>query len=124
MVVLLADDNRLLLSVLANVLRLGGHDVLAADSGDKALRLLRQLRPDCAILDLYMPSVSGEEVARHCRALEIPFLFLTAYDDLASRGVARDLGAREYMVKPATGHQLLAALARCGGNPAQPSPRA
>ena len=114
MVVLLADDNRLLLSVLANVLRLGGHDVLAADSGDKALRILRQLRPDCAVLDLHMPNVSGEDVAQECRKLEIPFLFLTAYDDRVSRDVARDLGARDYMVKPATGTELLAALARCG----------
>jgi DNA-binding response OmpR family regulator len=116
MVVLLADDNRLLLSVLANVLRLAGHDVLAADSGDKALRLMRQLRPDCAILDLYMPGVSGEEVARECRALDIPFFFLTAYDDRASRNVARDLGARAYMVKPATTSELLATVVRCAGS--------
>lgn len=114
---LLADDNRLLLSVLANALRLAGHDVLAADSGDKALRLLRQLRPDCAILDLYMPGVSGEEVARECRALDIPFFFLTAYDDRASRNVAQDLGARAYMVKPATTSELLATVDRCAGNP-------
>jgi two-component system response regulator PrrA len=116
-VVLLADDNRLLLAVLANVLRVGGHEVLAADSGDAALRLLLERQPDAAILDLYMPTVSGEDVARVCKALAIPFLFLTAYDDLGSRGVARSLGAKAYMVKPATGNELLAALSRCVANP-------
>ena len=122
MVVLLADDNRLLLSVLANVLRMGGHDVLAADSGEEALRLIWNRRPDAAILDLYMPVVSGEDVARACKALEIPFLFLTAYDDPGCRRVARDLGAKAYMVKPATSRDLLAALARFG--PAAGSPPA
>lgn len=113
MVVLLADDNRLLLSVLANVLRVCGHEVLAADSGEEALRLSRRGRPDAAIIDLYMPTVSGEEVARECRALEIPFLFLSAYDDAGSREVARDLGARAFLVKPAGRDDLLAALALC-----------
>jgi CheY-like chemotaxis protein len=116
MTVLLADDNRLLLSVLANVLRVGGHEVLAADSGEEALRLSRERRPDAAIIDLYMPVVSGEDVARECKALEIPFLFLSAYDDPTSRAVARDLGARDYLVKPARREDLLAALARCAGN--------
>jgi two-component system, response regulator PdtaR len=116
MVVLVADDNRLLLSVLANLLRIGGHEVLAADSGEEALRLSRQRRPDVAIIDLYMPTVSGEDVARECRALEIPFLFLSAYDDTGSRDVARNLGARAFLVKPAGRDDLLAALALCAGN--------
>jgi DNA-binding response OmpR family regulator len=117
MIVLLADDNRLLLSVLANVLRLDDHEVLSADSGEEALRLIHQRRPDCAILDLYMPGISGEAVARECRTLDIPFFFLTAYDDRVSRNVARDLGARAYMVKPATTSELLATVARCAGGP-------
>jgi DNA-binding response OmpR family regulator len=117
MLVLLADDNRLLLSVLVNVLRISGHEVLSADSGEEALRLIRERRPDCAILDLYMPGVSGQVVAQECGTLGIPFFFLTAYDDRASRGVARDLGARAYMVKPATTSELLATLDRCVAHP-------
>jgi DNA-binding response OmpR family regulator len=113
MVVLLADDNRLLLSVLANVLRIDGHDVLAADSGEEAPRLSRFRRPDAAIIDLYMPVVSGEDVARECKARAIPFMFLSAYDDTGSRALARDLGARAYLVKPTGREDLLAALARC-----------
>jgi len=121
MIVLLADDNRLLLSVLASVLRVAGHEVLAADSGDQALRLVRRRRPDAAILDLYMPYVSGGEVARECKLLDIPFLFLTAYDDDLSRGLARELGATDYVVKPASEADLLAALTRCVDGP-QPRP--
>jgi CheY-like chemotaxis protein len=116
MVVLLADDNRLLLTVLAGVLRLGGHEVLAADSGEEALRLSRERSPDAAIIDYYMPFVSGEDVARQCRLLEIPFLFISAYDDAGTRRVARELGARAYLVKPTDREELLAALARCAPN--------
>jgi CheY-like chemotaxis protein len=113
MVVLLADDNRLLLAVLANVLRIGGHEVLVADSGEEALRLTQEKHPDAAIIDFYMPWISGEEVARQCGMLGIPFMFLSAYDDAGTRKVARDLGARAYLVKPAAREDLLAALARC-----------
>lgn len=114
MVVLLADDNRLLLSVLAGVLRLGGHEVLAADSGEEALRFLsREESPDAAIIDYYMPFVSGEAVARQCKSLAIPFMFISAYDDAGTRKVARELGACAYLVKPADREQLLAALERC-----------
>jgi|SRR5688572_15320501 CheY-like chemotaxis protein len=116
MVVLLADDNRLLLTVLAGVLRLGGHEVLAADSGEEALRLSREGSPDAAIIDYYMPFVSGEDVARQCRLLEIPFMFISAYDDAGTRRVARELGACEYLVKPTDREELLAALARCAPN--------
>jgi CheY-like chemotaxis protein len=112
-VVLLADDNRLLLSVLASVLRIGGHKVLAADSGEEALRLTQEQRPDAAIIDFYMPCISGEDVARQCGVLGIPFVFLSAYDDADTRKVAYDLGARAYLVKPAAREDVLAALARC-----------
>ena len=113
MVVLLADDNRLLLSVLANVLRIDGHKVLTADSGEEALRLTQEQHPDAAIIDFYMPWISGEDVARQCAQLGIPFMFLSAYDDASTRKVAHDLGAKAYLVKPAAREDLLAALARC-----------
>jgi two-component system, response regulator PdtaR len=111
--VLLADDNRLLLSVIASVLRIGGHKVLVADSGEEALRLTQEQHPEAAIIDFYMPRVSGEDVGRQCRELGIPFVFISAYDDAGTRKIAYDLGARAYLVKPAAREDLLAALVRC-----------
>ena len=117
MVVLLADDNRLLLSVLSMVLRDAGHEVLAADSGRKALDEIHRKRPDAAILDLYMPIVSGAAVAAECRTRDIPFVFISAYDETEISKTAGALGARGYLLKPTTRTAMLSALDRCAGGP-------
>ena len=122
MVVLLADDNRLLLSVLTTVLREAGYEVLAADSGQKALNLLEKARPDAAILDLYMPLVSGAEVAVECRARDIPFVLISAYDETETSTTAARLGARGYLLKPTSKAAMLEALDRCAGRIAPGGP--
>lgn len=123
MVVLLADDNRLLLSVLSTVLREAGHEVLPADSGQKALDLLRHRQPDAAILDLYMPLVSGAEVAAQCRSLDIPFVFISAYDETEISNTASALGARGYLLKPASKAAMISAVDACAGSAAPGGPR-
>jgi len=113
MVVLLADDNRLLLSTLAMLLRAAGHEVMAADSGARALSLAAERRPDAAIIDLHMPIVSGSDVAAQFQSMEIPFYFLSAYDEFDVRVAAHTFGAKGYLLKPAGVDDLNAALARC-----------
>jgi two-component system, LytTR family, response regulator AlgR len=114
MIVLIADDNRLLLSTLAMVIRANGHEVLEADSGARALALADRTRPDAAIIDLHMPLVSGAEVASHLQSLEIPFFFISAYDEFDVRNAADAWGARGYLLKPTTEDELNDAIARCG----------
>jgi PAS domain S-box-containing protein len=66
--VLLADDNRDAVDVLAELLRLDGHLVHTANDGLQAVELAAQLRPDVLVLDIGMPGMNGYEVARHVRA--------------------------------------------------------
>jgi CheY-like chemotaxis protein len=113
MIVLIADDNRLLLSTLAMVLRAKGHEVMEADSGTEALALAGRKRPDAAIIDLHMPKVSGAEVASHLRSLEVPFYFLSAYDESDVRDAADAWGARGYLLKPTTEDELSDAVDHC-----------
>lgn len=113
MTVLIADDNRLLLSTLAMLLRMQGHEVMEADSGAEALELTTRRRPDAAVIDLHMPMVSGEDVARRLRSMEVPFVFISAYDESDVRTAAKAWGASEYLLKPATSEELVAAVARC-----------
>jgi CheY-like chemotaxis protein len=120
MVVLIADDNRLLLSTLAMVLRAKGHEVIEADSGADALELAARRRPDAAIIDLHMPIVTGAEVADRLQLLRIPFVLLSAYDESDVREAARALGARGYLLKPTTEDELEAAVARCGHDDGKP----
>jgi CheY-like chemotaxis protein len=115
MVVLIADDNRLLLSTLAMVLRTKGHEVLEADSGANALELAACKRPDAAIIDLHMPIVSGAQVAHRFHSLDIPFVLISAYDESDVQEAAHALGARGYLLKPTTEDDLAAAVALCTG---------
>ena len=66
MLVLIADDNRLLLATLAMLLRMRGYDVMEADSGARALDLASGQRPDAAVIDLHMPIVSGTGLRSIC----------------------------------------------------------
>ena len=113
MLVLIADDNRLLLSTLAMLLRMRGYDVMEADSGARALNLAGCRRPDAAVIDLHMPMVSGTDVARHMRSMNVPFIFISAYDESDVKAAARTCGATEYLIKPASSDELGAAVARC-----------
>ena len=60
---LLVDDDRLILSTLADGLRAAGFVVLEASSGEAALRLALEADPDLAICDVRMPGMSGLELA-------------------------------------------------------------
>jgi PAS domain S-box-containing protein len=66
--VLLADDNRDAVDLLAELLRMDGHVVHTANDGLQAVALASQLQPDVLVLDIGMPGKNGYEVARHVRA--------------------------------------------------------
>ncbi len=66
--VLLADDNRDAVDLLAELLRMDGHEVHTANDGLQAVELAGQLQPDVLVLDIGMPGKNGYEVARHVRA--------------------------------------------------------
>ena len=113
MVVLIADDNRLLLSTFGMLLRMEGHEVMEADSGAGALQLARDRRPDAAVIDLHMPVVTGLDVGRYLSSLKVPFVLISAYDETDTEEAAHACGASEHLLKPARSDELVAAVARC-----------
>lgn len=115
MVVLIADDNRLLLSTFGMLLRMEGHEVMEADSGAGALQLARDRRPDAAVIDLHMPVVTGLDVGRYLSSLKVPFVLISAYDETDTEEAAQACGASEHLLKPARSDELVAAVARCLG---------
>ncbi|NTW58473.1 MAG: response regulator transcription factor [Nitrospirae bacterium] len=80
-----------------------------ADEGETALRLIRELRPDVAFLDISMPGINGIDVAKHAigRCL---FVFVTAHDEFAVEAFERE--AVDYLLKPVTGERLAATIGR------------
>ncbi len=67
--VLVVDDNADFLAILCETLRVLGHDVRSAADGPTGLALARAWRPDVALLDVYLPSRTGFELAREFRTV-------------------------------------------------------
>lgn len=109
--ILLADDDRLILSTLGQGLRDAGYDILEATDGNAAVQLCETTRPELAILDMRMPGLSGVEAAHLIRQkTEVPFIFLTAYGDKEVVKLAVEEGALGYLVKPVDLPQIVPAI--------------
>lgn len=110
--ILVVDDDRLVLATVVHGLAHAGFDILDADNGDDAILLARQHRPDLALLDIRMDGMSGYDVAHYLReALQIPFMFLSAFSDEATLARIQALGALALLVKPLDIAQLVPAVA-------------
>jgi DNA-binding NtrC family response regulator len=100
--ILIVDDEVLICSSLARFMRSEGFDVLVANDGEGALRMIGQSRPDAVFLDLKMPGMSGMEVLKKAKELDpdIPVVILTAYADVPGAVDAMKAGAHDYLAKP------------------------
>ena len=110
--ILIAEDDRALLSVLERGLREQGYVLDTATRGDDALHLLRLYGYAAAIIDWRLPGLPGDEVIRQARRLGIPtsMLMLTARDTTEDKVTGLDAGADDYLVKPVNFPELLARL--------------
>lgn len=102
--ILVADDHPLFRKGLADLIRshAGMCLVAEAEDGASALRLILELRPHVAVLDVEMPALSGTEVARHLRIADssaTSLIFITAYKDPEMFEGAMDLGVKGYILK-------------------------
>lgn len=108
---LLADDDRLVLTTLAEGFRQAGYNVLEASDGDAAIRIAEEHAPDLAILDMRMLGRDGHDVAVWLRRhTDIPFLFLSAYSDELTVTKAIAAGALGYLIKPLNVTQILPSI--------------
>lgn len=111
--VVIADDERPARSYLAGLLKSWEDvDVVGeARSGDEAIELIRQLRPDLALLDLHMPERDGLEVVKQLGREAVPLVaFVTAHDEYAIQ--AFELSAVDYLLKPVEPARLRRTLTR------------
>lgn len=108
---LIADDDRILSDLLADYLRGEGFEVEQAFDGDEAVRVAETRTFDLIILDVMMPGQSGLDVLRTLRRHgETPVLMLTARGDDIDRIVGLELGADDYLGKPANPRELSARI--------------
>ena len=111
--ILVVDDSDTICELLQLHLETAGYEVLAAADGDAAVHLVRESRPDLAIVDINMPYVSGDEFVAALRSddasRDVPVIFLSSSEDLAEH--ARMLGAVAYLPKPVRADRLLEIVA-------------
>jgi signal transduction histidine kinase/ligand-binding sensor domain-containing protein/DNA-binding response OmpR family regulator len=109
--VLVVDDEQVVLQVLANQLGQAGYRSLQAASGQEALELLEERRPDLVLLDIMMPRISGFEVCRKIRQRysldELPVIYLTARSRVEDLVQGFSTGANDFLSKPITREELL-----------------
>jgi DNA-binding response OmpR family regulator len=109
--VLVVDDEPPIVRAVAANLRVRGHEVLTAASGDAALAAVEAHQPDCIVLDLGLPGIGGLEVLRRLRTwTQVPVVVLTAIDGERDKVTALDLGADDYVTKPFGVAELMARI--------------
>jgi response regulator NasT len=110
--VVIAEDEALIRMDLAEMLTEEGYDVVGqAGDGERAVEMVRELRPDLAVFDVKMPKLDGISAAELVAGARLaPVVMLTAFSqrDLVER--ARDAGAMAYVVKPFTQRDLVPAI--------------
>ena len=106
--ILLVEDERKLRELVRSYLERAGFTVLSTESGAEALSLAASASPDLLVLDLGLPDVSGETVAREVRGSgHIPILMLTAKSSEEDRVAGLELGADDYVTKPFSPRELV-----------------
>jgi PleD family two-component response regulator len=109
--VLVVDDEEHIRRILKFQLEKNGYEVVTAENGEVALKLIRRAAPDLIILDLMMPKIDGFEVCRRLRGdfqtSQIPIIMLTAKSDLPDKIKGLEGGANDYLIKPYSSEELL-----------------
>jgi DNA-binding NtrC family response regulator len=115
--ILIVDDDAGQRSLLSSFLKSQGFDIVTAESGERALELLRGGEFSMMISDVRMPGISGLETLKRARDQNsmLPVLLVTAYADIREAvGAMRD-GAVNYLAKPIDLDELLASVQKATG---------
>jgi signal transduction histidine kinase/ActR/RegA family two-component response regulator len=116
--VLIIEDDRQSVDLLTVYLERAGFDVSIAHDGTIGLALIRRDKPVAVILDVRLPGMDGWDVLRAIKAdaetADIPVVVVSVLDE---RVKGLSLGAAEYLVKPASRDDVMAALDRVGVTP-------
>ena len=117
--VLFVDDDRATREGYRSYLPAHGFEVMTASTGEQALGLAMEWRPDVIVLDLGLPDIDGWEVARRLKAtvqtMAVPIIAVTGSDLQHERVSAMRAGCDRHLAKPCSAADVLDAIQRCLG---------
>lgn len=112
--ILVIEDERVIRNNLLKLLSAEGFQSIGAENGNHGLQLAQSEQPDLIICDILMPALDGYGVLKalqqNPKTASIPFIFLTAKADRSEWRQGMNLGADDYLTKPFTRSELLAAI--------------
>ncbi|MDQ3819712.1 MAG: sigma-54 dependent transcriptional regulator [Acidobacteriota bacterium] len=112
--ILITDDEQQIRRILSVMLRERGHDVAEAESGERAVEVNSEFRPDLALLDINMQGMDGLATLRALleQNPKLDCIMMTAYGTIRSAVEAMRLGAFDYLTKPFDNDELLLIINR------------
>jgi two-component system response regulator HydG len=113
MKILVVDDDRRIVKTTCDILKVKGHEAIAAYTGGEGVEALRREQPDCVLMDIKMPGISGVEAMKQMRAIvpDLPVVLVTAYATEDAIAEAERAGAYAVMSKPLDFQVVLSFLA-------------
>lgn len=112
--ILFLEDEEELLSTVGALLREQGYNVITARRAEDASVVLHREPPDLILADIKLPGIDGfdffKEVQMDEKLKKIPFVFLTAFNDMNASVYAKKHGAAEYITKPFEFEYLIARI--------------
>lgn len=114
--ILIVDDNLDALESTQAVLRQQGHTVQASSNPFDVLNIVREFKPEVAVLDIGLPDLDGFQLAsmlrEHFPPAALGLIALTGYGQVKDRERSKAAGFDVHLVKPASLHDLTAAITR------------
>jgi twitching motility two-component system response regulator PilG len=112
--VLVIDDSNTIRRSAEIFLKQGGYEVLLAEDGFDALAKVNDHDPDLIFCDILMPRLDGYQtcaiIKRNAKFSDVPVIMLSSKDGLFDKARGRMVGSEDYLTKPFTKDQLLAAV--------------
>jgi twitching motility two-component system response regulator PilH len=109
--ILLVDDSKTELHHLSGLLTRNGFAVRTAENGEEAMRRLAEETPDLILMDVVMPGLNGfqltRSITRDPRWTRVPVIMCTSKNQETDKVWGMRQGARDYIVKPVNGDELL-----------------
>ncbi|MBS7526421.1 response regulator transcription factor [Fusibacter paucivorans] len=108
--VLIVDDEIHILELLRYNLESNGYEVVEAETGEQALKIIETQTLDCILLDLMLPGIDGIEVLRKIRQSDkasLPVMMLTAKNEEIDAVIGLEMGADDYVGKPFRTRELI-----------------